>query len=301
MNRIVVAGVVGLSVIVSACGGSEAVSRDEVVAVVADDGATVIAGFPATAAAATAAATAACAPTPASVQDTRAAIEAARTAWHEAEGYWFGPVADRRSPGFVDWPVNQGDVDELLAAAEPATIDAAYLRDFVGADTRGYSVGLALLNAAPLSTRACDYLLAVTTVAEEEIAAVADAWDDEVDALNADPDDALDMVVNQLLMLSSSRDRIDIVARSRAIEGLIFGPDGSSGIAPLLDDDLADRLRAEVDTLIAAADATDAVEVADDPDLTDALDAVRATVGTEVVSVLGVTVTFSDADGDSAG
>jgi uncharacterized protein len=100
----------------------------------------------------------------------------------------------------------------------------------------------------------------------------------------------------------------DQAARAEGIRLVLLGRDGLSGLSPLLDRDLRARLTAQFDAL---DDALDDI----DPPLVDAItndtsavqaahDAyakLRVTVSTELVSALGVTVSFSDADGDSAG
>jgi predicted lipoprotein len=100
----------------------------------------------------------------------------------------------------------------------------------------------------------------------------------------------------------------DQQARAEGIRLVLLGPDGVSGLAPLLDSDLRTRLAAQFDTLDAALDTIDPPLVeattADPTAVQAAHDAyaeLRVAVATEVVSALGVTVSFSDADGDSAG
>ena len=118
----------------------------------------------------------------------------------------------------------------------------------------------------------------------------------------ADPAVGIDAVVNHLLALLTNKDAANWEARSNSVEDLLFGPEGDSGLSALLDDDLTAQLRSETDELIAAT--KDGEAAADDEPSEAALAAMnelRATVATQVVAELGVTVTFSDADGDSAG
>jgi uncharacterized protein len=100
----------------------------------------------------------------------------------------------------------------------------------------------------------------------------------------------------------------DQAARADGIRSVLLGPDGTTGLSPLLDTELRTRLTSQFDALHAALGAID-------PPLVDALTSqtaavqaahdayadLRVTVATELVSALGVTVSFSDADGDSAG
>jgi predicted lipoprotein len=164
-----------------------------------------------------------------------------------------------------------------------------------------------LLEQAPLDERQCDYANAATALAESGIDAVTAAWTDPDDGEPyrdelADPEVGIDAVVNHLLALLANKDAANLEARSNSVEDLLFGPEGDSGLSALLDDDLTAQLRSETDELIAAT--KDGEAAADDEPSEAALAAMnelRATVATQVVAELGVTVTFSDADGDSAG
>ena len=69
----------------------------------------------------------------------------------------------------------------------------------------------------------------------------------------------------------------------------------------MLGDDLAERIGAQADMAIAAAEA---IDPARQPSIVAARDAVKdlqILVSTEAASHLGVTIGFSDADGDSSG
>ena len=297
-----------LAVVGLLTGCSGGTDRGDVLADLATQGAETLEALPEVAAAATAAVQTACAS--GEKADFDAAVEdvaAAQTRWHEAEAFWLGPATDLRSNSIVDWPANAQDVDDLVAAEEPATIDVNYLAAYVGADTRGYGAVLTLLEQAPLDERQCDYANAATALAESGIDAVTAAWTDPDDGEPyrdelADPEVGIDAVVNHLLALLANKDAANLEARSNSVEDLLFGPEGDSGLSALLDDDLTAQLRSETDELIAAT--KDGEAAADDEPSEAALAAMnelRATVATQVVAELGVTVTFSDADGDSAG
>ncbi len=80
----------------------------------------------------------------------------------------------------------------------------------------------------------------------------------------------------------------------------------TDGLGPLLGDDLTERLTAafdRADTTVAAIDGPLVETVEDDPALAEsarrAITEIQTLVATEVVSRLGVTIGFSDADGDS--
>jgi predicted lipoprotein len=297
-----------LAVVGLLTGCSGGTDRGDVLADLATQGAETLEALPEVAAAATAAVETACASGEKADFDAAAEdVAAAQTRWHEAEAFWVGPATDLRSNSIVDWPANAQDVDDLVAAEEPATIDVDYLAAYVGADTRGYGAVLTLLEQAPLDERQCDYANAATALAESGIDAVTAAWTDPDDGEPyrdelADPEVGIDAVVNHLLALLANKDAANLEARSNSVEDLLFGPEGDSGLSALLDDDLTAQLRSETDELIAAT--KDGEAAADDEPSEAALAAMnelRATVATQVVAELGVTVTFSDADGDSAG
>lgn len=98
----------------------------------------------------------------------------------------------------------------------------------------------------------------------------------------------------------------DLENRLLGLRRAIVGDDESAGISPLLDDDLTGRLIDQFDEAAAALEAVDpplSARVESDPvrviAARDALTALQVTIATEVVSALGVTIGFSDADGDS--
>lgn len=101
----------------------------------------------------------------------------------------------------------------------------------------------------------------------------------------------------------------DLTARLDGVRAVLVGDEaGEQGLAPLLGDEITGRLRDQLSAARAAVGAVDpplrtaAVESPESVAAArDAIKAVQITVATEVVSHLGVTVGFSDADGDSAG
>ena len=101
----------------------------------------------------------------------------------------------------------------------------------------------------------------------------------------------------------------DLLQRLAGVEAVLVGGDGTGqGLAPLLGEDLTRRLREalagargavvalEPPLRLAVVESSDAVAAA-----RDAVKAVQVMVATEVVGRLGVTIGFSDADGDSSG
>ena len=84
------------------------------------------------------------------------------------------------------------------------------------------------------------------------------------------------------------------------------GEAGFAGLRPLLGDGISNRLASQIDyagEALAAVDPPLRSTVVDDPETVtaarEAIKTVQITVGTEVVSRLGVTIGFNDADGDT--
>lgn len=98
----------------------------------------------------------------------------------------------------------------------------------------------------------------------------------------------------------------DLADRLEGLRAVLIGPDDAGGLSPLLGDDLTGRLVAR---FASAAAAVAAIEpplldaVATTPQTVSAARAaikdLQITIVTEVVSRLGVTIGFSDADGDT--
>lgn len=98
----------------------------------------------------------------------------------------------------------------------------------------------------------------------------------------------------------------DIAGRVDGLRAVLVGGDAGDGIAPLLPSDLVDRIRSGLDRADAAVAELDGplrARLVDSPaevaEIRDALSEVQVLVATEVVAALGVTIGFSDADGDS--
>lgn len=98
----------------------------------------------------------------------------------------------------------------------------------------------------------------------------------------------------------------DLVAHLAGLRAVLVGDEDQPGLAPLLDDELVSRLTEQLtaaDKAVANLGSPLRAEIADDP--TDAnaaratIKAIQITMATELVAELGVTIGFSDADGDS--
>ncbi|MEO1056306.1 MAG: hypothetical protein AAFY28_05255 [Actinomycetota bacterium] len=288
-RSIVFVGAVAVGV--AAC-GDDAASRADTVAAMTD--AEVPAEWAAFADEATAlevAATELCVAAEGTTADVAAAGAATRASWSYLNPWWFGPVMDRRARFIVDSDVDTAEIDELLDNGEP--IDAAALRDLYGADQRGLGAIDAVLSDA-LDERTCAFVVANAELVRVEADALAAEWVDYGPSLGADDaaaNEAIELMVNEsLFALAALREETDAGVAGATLRGIEWamvgdGTDTAVGIGPLLDDDVAERLAADLAAAI------------DDP--SDAnLMAVEVTITTNVVSALGLAVQFSDADGD---
>lgn len=323
----------------AACGGPEPPSRPEVLSALADE--IIVPGYEEAAAALgtldTVARQLCTTPDEARLAEARVALAEARRAWKGIEAAWVGPVMDRRSWALIDWPANADEIRELIEDLSVPTIDAAYIKDYVGADQRGLGAVELLLggDAASLAGRPCDYLRSAAVIANDEVGAVAALWTggDAIEGLLAD---GIDPLVNDALFLTRKMSDMELgvalgtrggtpdleaivegprglgvadgLARLAGLRGVFLGSDGTGGLAPLMGDELVERLDADIAAAEAAWAAIPAplrAAVVGQPDLVDAARAatkqVQITISTEVVSQLGVVVGFSDTDGDSAG
>ncbi len=325
--------------VAAACGGPEPPSRPEVLTALADE--FIVPGYEEASSALRTLDTATrqlCAtPDEARLAEARVALAGARRAWKGIEAAWVGPVMDRRSWALIDWPANAGEIHELIDDTSVSTIDAAYIKDYVGADQRGLGAAELLLggDADSLAGRPCDYLRSAVVIANDEVTAVLALWTggDAVEQLLAD---GIDPLVNDALFLTRKMSDMELgvalgtrggtpdleaivegplglgVADGRArlagLRRVLLGSDGAGGLAPLMSDELVERLDADIaaaeaawaaipaplrETAVAQPDAVEAARAATKQ--------VQVTISTEVVSQLGVVVGFSDTDGDSAG
>ena len=338
MSRLTLVAV-AVACVATACGGPEPPSRPEVLTTLADE--VIVPGYEQAASALgtldTVTRQLCVTPDETHLTEARGALADARRAWKGIEAFWVGPVMDRRSWALIDWPTNTTEISELIGDTSVPTIDAAYIKDYVGADQRGLGAAEQLLggDADSLAGRPCDYLRSAVVVANDEIGAVVALWTggDAVEQLLAD---GVDPLVNDALFLTRKmsdmelggalgmRDRTpdpeaivegprglgtqDGLARLEGLRAVFLGSEGDGGLAPLLSDELVERLAADITAAEAAWSAIPAplrAAAASQPDLVEAAHAatkkLQITISTEVVSQLGVAVGFSDLDGDSGG
>lgn len=331
--------VAAVACVAMACGGPEPPSRPEVLTALADE--FIVPGYEEASSALgrldTVTRQLCSAPDEARLAEARVALADARRAWKGIEAAWVGPVMDRRSWALVDWPANSEEIHELIEDLSVPTIDAAYIKDYVGADQRGLGAAELLLggDVDSLPGRPCDYLRSAVVVADDEIGAVLALWTggDAVEQLLAD---GVDPLVNDALFLTRKMSDMELggalgtrsgtpdpeaivegprglgtqdgLARLAGLRAVLLGSDGAGGLAPLLSDELVERLDADLAAAAAAWSAIPAPLRAAAVARSDLVEAAHAatkqlqiTISTEVVSQLGVAVGFSDLDGDSGG
>jgi hypothetical protein len=185
----------------------------------------------------------------------------------------------------VYYPADPDGIAELLESNDP--VDASYLLERVAADKRGLGALSVLLTDDP-SPRRCDYALGIADLVADEASALARDWAEfGPSAIGGDAtaNDAIrDIVSNATFALRESE--MDPPPPPAIEQGLLDGvrvamlgtaPD-QPGLSPLLDEDLVARLTDELDRDDAAAAAL--------------------TLSVDVASDLGITLNFSDADGD---
>ena len=217
-------------------------------------------------------------------------VVVARTQWVGLAPFWFGPVAEQRSRFIIDWEVDHEEIDELAASDQP--VDAESLRELAGADQRGLGA-VEYLAAGELDDRRCDYARGSAALVDEETSMLAAEWSTQGPTYASDEDAANDtlgnMVSETLFALAMVPDTADADVARAQLDGArwaLIGDGGAHvGISPLLNDDVVDQLATEFDAAAANLDEASVM-------------ALERTIKTNVVSALGLTVNFSDADGD---
>ena len=199
MKRQLALVVAAVACVAAACGGPEPPSRPEVLTALADE--FIVPGYEEASSALATLDTVTrqlcSAPDEAHLAEARVALAGARRAWKGIEAAWVGPVMDRRSWALIDWPANSEEIHELIEDLSVPTIDAVYIKEYVGADQRGLGAAELLLggDADSLAGRSCDYLRSAVVVAKDEIVAVLALWTG-VDAVEQLLADGIDPLVN---------------------------------------------------------------------------------------------------------
>ena len=151
-----------------------------------------------------------------------AALDAARDAWRDVATAWehtraggVGPAMERRLAASIGFVGRAGAVDELLAGDDPVDVEA--LRA-AGAAVKGIAaIEVALFGegsdelATPAGARRCTYLQSVTELGAEAAHEVLSDWeegyrDEFVEGMDGDPQDSLDLLVNELIFRTTEVD-----------------------------------------------------------------------------------------------
>ena len=216
--------------------------------------------------------------------------------------------ADQRGLGAVDYllgPPGAADLDKLadprrcaylagvaeVAAAEAALLPADWTADFEGEGP--YRAVFVDSDGSGLDDVVNDAVFLLEAITDLELGAALGEMGRE-----ADP--------SRIAEGPAGLGAADLADRLEGLRAVLIGPDDAGGLSPLLGDDLTGRLAAR---FAAAAAAVAAIEpplldaVATSPQTVSAARAaikdLQVTIATEVVSRLGVTIGFSDADGDT--
>lgn len=268
----------------------------------------------------------------------RAAWRKAIADWAATEAFRSGPVMTLEAESSVAFAVDLEKVDKLLASTEPPTpITESALRS-KGADVRGLRGVEAVLFADPpvLDERRCSYAVAGTAIVAAKTAAVADAWrsDPTAGGMWSEPQAAVTDLVNGSIHALNEASTKRLGKASGDITGTPAPAENDAGAAHSLQieaDASVDGVLAvwraglaglvagqnpdtqiRVDGMLTEAGAkvaavpdpvhdigTDAASVAPLSDAYESLVAPLIAFRTEVASTLGVTLSFSDSDGDS--
>ncbi|MCY4113791.1 MAG: imelysin family protein [Chloroflexi bacterium] len=292
-------------------------------------------------------------------------LRSAYQAWRDARGAWlrsaamaFGPVADRRSGGLIDWsPIDPARIERMLAE-NPATTEDA-VRNTLASTQRGFGAieyivfdPDAVSRLSDSASARCEYLRALGGVIASETGAIVEEW---TVSRNGGP------AYRDFLTGRSSSSMLESAAVAEVVRTQVFlirtltdlqlaaalglrgdGPDlaaipggaGGNGLADLratvlgmrdvylgdADNDglgvshlvtplstaADERMRSQFEDALMAVDAVEGPlrdAVVDRPAqvraVYDRVMELRRTLNTEVVSLLGVAVGFSDTDGDS--
>lgn len=332
MRRLV--GTCVIIVAVAACGGNDGgsdtaadtPSRDDVVAAITAD--VIVPGYDQLAATTEALHTALvdlCArPDDDQLAVAQQAWRDARQAWSATRAYRLGPATERRAMSKIDFAIDATKITKLLAGTDP--VDATAV-GALGSDQRGLGgIEVALFGDDPTGARPCAYATSAAELVAATSATLADDWAAGVDMSTQQAvEDLVNGIVFALADLSAMRlgpasgsttgtpapADVDAGPAHSALDDMVAVLDGVDqvvgGLDPLItaqsaeaSDRMANQLgRARTNIgLIPAplATATD-VEAMESAYLSTA--AALLVARSDVASLLGVTLTLGDADGDS--
>lgn len=262
-----------------------------------------------------------------------------RASWSISEAFWIGPVMERRSWAVVDWPVDADDIESLisedgvLSAERLATrvgadqrglgaIEYVLSGSFEDPRRCEYLVSIAQVVATEAALIPADWTNSFDggeayriTFANNESSELDDLVNDIVFLLEAMTDAELGAAlgemnravnVDAIVEGPAALGAADLQHHLYGLRSVLVGSDGNSGLSPLFTGQLTGSLTDALDDADAAIEAVEGPlrEAAADRSVEalaarNALKNLQILVNTEVVSTLGVTIGFSDADGDT--
>jgi predicted lipoprotein len=265
--------------------------------------------------------------------DDASKLDAAQLSWRAASADWsrtrafrFGPAMDLRAMSKIKFPVDVDKIDKLIKSDAP--VDSASVAA-LGADQRGLSgIELVLFGDEAISTRRCQYAVSAAGPGAAAADAVVEQWrtdpptdtkqfiDDVINgvvfALTDVGDSQLGLASGdvsgtpQFAELDSGPARQSLADMAAMLDSvdLVMASDALSALVAAQSADTMTRVRAELDSARSALDdiAEPLFSTTDVGALSNAYKAVRiplTTVRAEVASLLAVTLTLGDADGDS--
>lgn len=321
----------GTTVLVSCSNGGEAKkasagpSRSEAITEITDD--VILPGLKKSSASASeldkAVAELCAAPSDASLGDAQDSWRKARDAWMSTSAYRVGPIGELHSKAKISYPINPEKLENLLSSGK-TDLDNI---DELGADLRGLGgieyVLFTPADAAALAPERCAYARAAAAGVVGGTNELAAAWTNEYSKkFNAAGQDAIDDLVNASLAslatvgdMTLAPDATDPGAAHNALADAaaelgsvraVWGNDSADkapvGLADLVATKSASAAKSFTTSLDSAIDAVDSLASVDDAKATaeafDHVNDARVKLRTEVASQLGVTVTFTDSDGD---
>ncbi len=263
--------------------------------------------------------------------------QTARDAWRSTSASWastravrFGPAMALRAMSKIAFPVDPAKIQTLVAGE--LAVDQASIGG-LGADQRGLGgLEVVLFGDDALDERRCAYAMSVATLMGDAANQVATAWQA---APPTDTKQFVDDAVNNMIFALSdvadtklgkasgdisgtpefaeidaglARNALnDMVSILESVDTSLSGGPSGMGLAALLDGQSAGVAERLHDELVSARDAVMAVPAplattTDTAPVSAAYQSVLIplrTLRTEVASLLGVTLTLGDADGDS--
>jgi hypothetical protein len=269
----------------------------------------------------------------------RTAWATAADAWQRTRPVGVGPAMDRRLMSSVWYPARPEDVEELVAGAEPLTPEALDAGSATARGLGTVEILVFGSEGADPARRCAYAAAATTlaTTAAAEVAADWDGYPETLAAgIDGDPQSSLAALVNELahalqtvddqglrgIALAEAPDDVpetqrdgpaghrvaDLRALLATVQAVVDGPGGDDGLGALVADRSADTGERLDEALAAAAETVGVLpdSIPATLDVPDDLAAaaedaaeLKVVLSTEVASVLGVTIGFSDADGDS--